>query len=119
MIGNYDRRTNTFYYSATKSTLNGYDYVNMVLFEQNLYYDNIANAVKWQIRFFRSAEIQYIEVRANTAPTNGGVWNITNGTTFQNTYGGFTNVSAGNSFVLQSDGNGNNWQFFNNYYIPI
>ena len=37
----------------------------------------------------------------------------------QNTYGAFTNVGANTSFVLQSDGNGNNWQFFNNHRIPV
>jgi hypothetical protein len=119
LIGNTDRRTNTFHYSTTKSTASGYDYVNFVLFAQNNYNDNVPNAIQWQIRLFRSASIQYIEVRASTAPSTGGTWNITNGTAFQNTYGAFTNVTAGSSFVLQSDGNGNNWQFFNNYRIPI
>jgi hypothetical protein len=119
LIGNTDRRTNTFHYSPTKSTASGYDYINCVLFAQNIYSDGVPNAIQWQIRLFRSSGIQYIEVRATTAPGSGGSWNITNGTAFQNTYGGFTNVSAGSSFVLQSDGNGNNWQFFNNYRIPI
>lgn len=118
LIGNTDRRTNTFYYSPLQ-TASGYNYINFVLFAQNIYNDSVPNAIQWQIRMFRSASIQYIEVRASTAPATGGTWNITNGTTFQNTYGAFTNVSAGSSFVLQSDGNGNNWQFFNNYRIPV
>ena len=118
LIGNADRRTTTFYYSP-KQTASGYDYINYVLDFRNLYNDIPATSIKWQIRMFRSATIQYIEVRASTAPATGGAWNITNGTTFQNTYGAFTNVSAGSSFVLQSDGNGNNWQFFNNYNIPV
>jgi hypothetical protein len=118
LIGNTDRRTNTFYYSPMLTASN-YNYINYVLFAQNIYNDNVPNAIQWQIRMFRSVTIQYIEVRASTAPATGGVWNITNSTIFQNTYGGFTNVGAGTSFVLQSDGNGSNWQFFNNYNIPV
>jgi hypothetical protein len=79
--------------------------------------DGVANAIQWQIRLFRSPAVQYIEVRALTAPAPGGTWNITNGTTFQNTYSSFTNVTAGSSFVLQSDALGNNWSFYNNYHI--
>lgn len=119
LIGNTDRRTNTFSYAATKSTASGYDYINTVLFAQNIYNDGVPNAIQWQIRLFRGTTIQYIEVRARTAPSTGGTWNITNGTTFQNTYSSFTNVTANSSFVLQSDTNGNNWQFFNNYNIPV
>lgn len=119
LIGNVDRRTNTFAFQATASTAQGFSYTNNVLFAQNIYNDGVPNALQWQIRLFRSPTIQYVEVRASTAPATGGAWNITNGTTFQNTYGAFTNVTAGSSFVLQSDGNGNNWQFFNNYRIPV
>jgi hypothetical protein len=119
LLGNSDRRTNTFYYSSSKSTAQGYDYVNFVLYAQNYYNDGVPNAIQWQIRLFRSSTIQYIEVRASTAPSTGGSWNITDGSTFKNTMSGFSNVTAGSSFVLKSDGNGNNWQFFNNYRIPI
>jgi len=118
LIGNTDRRTNNFYYSSTL-TSGGYSYINCVLFAQNIYNDGVPNAIQWQIRLFRSTSIQYIEVRASTVPSTAGGWNITNGTTLQNTYGAFTNVTAGSSFVLQSDGNGNNWTFYNNSYIPI
>ncbi len=119
LIGNTDRRTNTFSFQATASNAQGFSYINTVLFAQNIYNDGVPNAIQWQIRLFRSPTIQYIEVRASTAPATGGSWNITNGTTFQNTYGAFTNVGANTSFVLQSDGNGNNWQLFNNFRIPI
>jgi hypothetical protein len=46
-------------------------------------------------------------------------YNITNGTAFQNTYGSFSNMVANQSFVLSSDLNGNNWTFYNNYYINL
>ena len=118
LLGNSDRRTNTFYYSGG-SNASGYNYMNMVLNAQNYYSDGVANAIKWQIRLFRSPTRQYVELRANSSGATSGTWNITNGTAFQNTYGAFTNVAAGASFVLQSDGNGNNWSFFNNYRIPV
>lgn len=118
LIGNADRRTNAFYYSG-KLTGSNYDFINYLLWAQNIYNDGARDAIQWQIRMFRGTTIQYIEVRAGRAPATGGQWNITNGTTFQNTYGAFTNVSVSTSFVLQSDGNGSNWQFFNNYYIPL
>lgn len=116
LIGNADRRTNTYSYSNTLST-GTYSYINTVLFAQNIYNDSIPNAIQWQIRLFRNPTQQYIEVRASTAPSTAGAWNITNGTTFQNTYSSFTNVIAGSSFVLQSDALGNNWTFYNNYHI--
>ncbi len=118
LLGNFDRRTNSFYYSGLL-TSGSYSYINFVLSAQNVYNDGVPNAIRWQIRLFRSTTIQYIEIRASTAPASGGQWNITNGTAFQGTFAPFTNVTAGSSFVLQSDGNGNNWQFFNNYNIPI
>lgn len=118
LLGNTDRRTNTFYYSTTQSS-SGYNYINCVLYAQNIYNDGIPNAIQWQIRIFRGSSNQYIEVRSATVPNTGGVWNITNGSVFQNTFGGYTNVTSGNSFVLQSDINGNNWQFLNNYYVNI
>lgn len=118
LIGNADRRTNTFYYSGLL-TSGDYSYINFVLFAQNIYNDGVPNAIQWQIRLFRSSTIQYIEVRASTRPNTGGQWNITNGTAFQGTFGSFTNVTAGSSFVLQSDGNGNGWTLYNNYRIPV
>ena len=118
LVGNADRRTNTFYYSGG-SNASGYNYINFVLNAQNIYNDGVPNAIKWQIRLFRSPTRQYVEVRANSSGATGGTWNITNGTAFQNTYGAFANIAGGASFVLESDGNGNNWQLFNNYRIPI
>ncbi len=121
LIGNLDRRTNTFWYSGVQSA-GGFQYISFLLFAQNVYNDSIPNAIQWQIRMFRSATIQYIEVRASAsvaAPSSGGAWNITNGTTFQNTYGAFSNLAQGTSFVLESDGNGNGWTFYNNSYVNI
>jgi len=119
LIGNADRRTNTFWYSPVQSN-KGFQYISMLLFAQNNYSDGIPNAIQWQIRMFRSSNLQYIEVSSSNsiaAPSTAGAYNITNGTAFQNTFGSFTNLAQGGSYVLQSDGNGNNWTFFNNSYV--
>ena len=118
LIGNTDRRTNTFYYSSTQ-TKGGYSYTTWLIFQQNVYNDGVPNANQYQIRLFRSSTNQYVEVRCYLAPATAGTYNITNGTTFQNTYGSFTNMAANQSFVLSSDSNGNNWRLYNNYYINL
>ena len=118
LIGNADRRTNTFYYSGTL-TNSGFSYIKCLLFAQNIYNDGIPNAIQLQIRMFRGTNVQYIEVACKQAPSTPGAYNITNGTSFQNTYGAFTNMVANQSFVLQSDVNGNNWTFYNNYYVNL
>jgi len=118
LLGNADRRTNTFYYSSTQ-TSSGYSYITCLLFAQNIYNDGVPNAIQFQIRIFRGPSYQYIEIRCKQAASTPGAFNITNGTTFQNTYGSYSNMVANQSFVLQSDLNGNNWTFFNNYYVNI
>jgi hypothetical protein len=118
LIGNFDRRTNNFYYSTTQYS-SGFYYKNCLLFAQNVYNDGVANAIQYQLRFFRSSNVQYIEVRCKQAPSTAGSYNITNGTTFQNTYGSYTNLVANQSFVLSSDSSGNNWKFYNNSYINL
>ena len=118
LLGNTDRRTNTFYYSTVQSS-SGYNYITMLLFGQNVYNDGVPNAMQFQIRMFRGSSFQYIEIRCKLAPSTAGAYNITNGTAFQNTYGSFTNMAPTQSFVLQSDINGNNWTFYNNYYVNI
>ena len=118
LLGNADRRTNTFYYSTTQSS-SGYSYITCLLFAQNIYNDGVPNAIQFQIRMFRGSTLQYIEVSCKQAASTAGSYNITNGTTFQNTYGSFVNMTANQSFVLQSDANGNNWTFLNNYYVNI
>jgi hypothetical protein len=79
---------------------------------------------------------QYIEFRIfkGSGGANGGLitsagygastnnWNITNGTTFQNTYGtAFLSAfpADNTSHVLSSDANGQNWVFTNTSYANI
>jgi hypothetical protein len=119
LLGNTDRRTNNFYYSTTQSA-SGYSYLNCLLFGQNIYNDGTPNAVQFQLRFFRGPIAQYVEVRCKQAPSTPGTYNITNGTAFQNTFvSPFTNMVSNQSFVLESDLNGNNWKLYNNYYINL
>jgi hypothetical protein len=118
-VANSDRRTNTLYYSGV-NTASGFSNINYVVFYQNNYNDSIPNAVQWQMRLFTNGLYQYLEVRASTAPSTAGLYTITNGTTFQNTFSGFTNVTAGSSFVLQADAaTGTFWKLFNNYRVNL
>lgn len=88
----------------------------------------------YEIYYARDTCFQYMQFNCNvenvditqypqtntTANANGS--NITNGTTFQNTFGvSFSNTGpkAGNSYVIRSDLNGNNWQFFPNTHLLL
>ena len=66
----------------------------------------------------------------NTSIAPGNISNITNGTAFQNTFGStigsFGNnppntggPQTGGSYVIRSDLNGNNWQFFPNAHLIL
>jgi hypothetical protein len=129
LIGNADRRTNQFWYSPM-TTSGTSKITQFLLFFQNIYNDGVTNAGQYRIRLIRSSTKQYIEVRifkgsggANSGTiSTTGQWNITNGTTFQGTYGSTFNSTfpADNtSFVLSSDINGNNWTFTNTAYVNI
>lgn len=118
LIGNADRRTNTFYYTPTQ-TASGYNYVTFIIYEQNIYNDGVPNAVQLQIRLLSNGTFQYIEVRCKQAPATAGAFNLTNGTTFQNTYGGYSGMVANQSFVLAGNSTGSTWTFYNNAYVNV
>jgi hypothetical protein len=115
ILGNSDRRTNSMYYSGAQTT-GQTSYINTVLLEQNNYNDGILSSIAIQLRFARSPNYQYVEVRMSTVGATNGAWNITNGVAFQNTFGAFT-WTKGSSIVLRSDLDGSNWTFYNNYYL--
>ena len=117
LIGNTDRRTNTFFYTGLQ-TSGQTNYMTMLLWAQNIYNDGVTNVIRYQMRFFRSPNYQYVEVRINGFGATNGNWNITNGSALQNTFGSYT-ATAGTSWVLRSDLNGSNWTFSNNYYINL
>lgn len=120
-LGNTDRRTNNFAVTSTIQTLSNTNFINSVLYAQNIYNDGVLSSLQWQMRLFRSPNYQYVEVRMSTVGATNGNWNITNGTTFQNTFGarGTTAGAKGSSFVLRSDLNGFNWTLFYSYYIDL
>jgi len=118
LIGQYDRRNTTFWYS-TPQTVSGFSYIKCLYFGNNYYSDGVPNAVQFQFRFFRGSSVQYVEVSCKQSPSTAGQYNITNGSTYQNTYGSFTNMVANQSYVLSSDASGNNWKFYNNSYINL
>ena len=115
LLGNADRRTNTFYYSPT-SNFSGHQYINCVYQGQNNYADGQPNVIRWQMRLFRGPTNQYVEVRIQGFGATQGTWNITNGSAYQNTFSGYS-ASAGTSFVLVSDLNGANWVLCNAFYM--
>ncbi len=117
LIGNTDRRTNAYYYSGLL-TSGSTSYMNTLLWAQNIYNDGVPDRIQYQLRFFRSPNYQYIELRINTFGATQGTWNLTNGVSYQNTFGAYT-ATAGTSWVLRSDLNGSNWTFSNNYYINL
>ena len=120
-LGNTDRRTNTFAVTSTIQTLSNTNFINSVLYAQNIFNDGVLSSLQWQMRLLRSPNWQYIEVRMSTVGATNGNWNITNGTTFQGTFGAraATAGAKGSSFVLRSDLNGENWTLYYSYYIDL
>lgn len=121
LLGNTDRRTNNIAVTSTIQTASNTNFINSVLYAQNIYSDGIQSTLQWQMRLMRSPNWQYIEVRMSTVGATQGTWNITNGTAFQNTFGARATTAGakGSSFVLRSDLNGNNWTLFYSYYIDL
>ncbi len=129
LLGNMDRRCSSFWYSPM--TTSGTSQITTLLASfQNYFNTGSANEGQMQIRLIRSSTRQYIEVRVykgrgtanGGAISTAGAWNLTNGTTFQGTFGSTFNTAfpADNtSFVLSSDLNGNSWTFSAASYVGI
>ncbi len=138
LCGNYDRRCdpNALYFPI-QSTGN----FRILRFQanfRNIYSSGSGNEGRMEVRLIRNivSGDQYIEFRIfkGSGGANGGLittagygatnnnWNITNGTTFQNTYGTtfLSTFPADNtSHVLSCDANGQNWVFTNTSYANI
>lgn len=122
LLGNYDRRCN-YITPIPTANINGYSIYKLVINHANVY-TTPGNEIQMVIRIIRGPDAQYIEVRMSYwVAANAGTWNITDGSTFNNIFGAYapdnTQSYDGQSFVLKSDLSGNNWQFFNNYYINL
>jgi hypothetical protein len=119
LIGNRDRRTNTCYVSYSSS--GGVSILNIAVFFQNFYNDGVANAGKYYIRLIRdtNGNGQYLELRCNSAPSVGGSWSVTNGSTF-NPQNYVANVASGKSIVLYSSGLlGSSWTYYPDSYVDL
>jgi hypothetical protein len=136
LMGNYDRRTNTFYYSNTainSTSPSGYKIIKGLLSYRNLYTDGPANPCELQFRLLSPTNgigNQYVELRINnpastigngTGPTSYS-FNITNGSAWHfSQSNGYALFSGSNntSCVLTSNSTGYDWTFTNNSYVNI
>jgi hypothetical protein len=119
LLGNADRRCNFITSIPTVSVNNHYIY-KIIISQDNNFQVN-SNDIEMVIRIIRGPDAQYIEVRIvkwSGTVTITGVWDITDGSSYKNTFQNYV-PSQGNNFVLKSDLLGNNWQLFNNYYINL
>ncbi len=129
LLGNADREAVSINYSTTSSSITepfgSVKYMRMVVIGKQ----SVAGPqnVEMEIRFFRVTSsssptyYQYIEVSLNKvaqSPSAPGNYNITDGSTFQNTFTGYT-PAASTSFVLASDDLGNTWTLHNNSYVGM
>lgn len=138
LCGNFDRRcdTNALYFPLVTS--GDYRILRMQMNFRNVYNAGAANEGRMEVRMIRNtvSGLQYIEFRIfkGSGGANGGAittagygvsnnnWNITNGTTFQNTHGTtfLSTFPADNtSHVLSSDALGNTWTFTNTAYVNV
>lgn len=86
----------------------------------------------YEILYIRDTCFQYMQFNCNvetvdrslypsdTTATYANGSNITNGIAFQNTFGLFSSgPQTGGSYVIRSNLNGNNWQFFSNTHLIV
>jgi hypothetical protein len=115
-------------------TISGLKYVRIVATGTD-YYSMASSTVKkaYEIYYARDNCFQYMQFNCSVEDavgfnrsqyTQGNVSNISNGTAYQNTFGAFGaqppntgGPQAGGSYVIRSDLNGNNWQFFPNNHL--
>ena len=85
----------------------------------------------YEIYYVRDSFYQYMQFNCSreddtsyytTTSTYANGSNITDGTSFQNTFGSdfsYEGPQTGGSYVIRSDLHGNNWQFFQNYHLIL
>jgi len=71
----------------------------------------------YEIYYVRDSRYQYMQFNCSVRDTFTGVFNITDGSSFKNTFGTFNTPVAGCSYVLRSDLNGYDWTFFPNTHL--
>ena len=118
LMGQYDRQTNWSTQFAP-SLSNDYNIKRFIVNQRNYYYTP-GSEIQMEIRLLRGPAYQYIEIRmANWSAGNGGIWNISDGERFYNTFSGAPPVGTGESVVLRGDLLGYNWVAYNNYYMNL
>ena len=126
-MGVSTRKLNSGTYWAP-TEINGHKIKRYTVSHTGYFQDATANQFQMDIRLIRGPEYQYIEIRLVTrviVTTTGvtktvpGQWNLTDGTTFKNTFSASPPITPNQSLVLRSDLNGNTWTSYNNYYMNI
>jgi hypothetical protein len=114
LLGNGDRYMKTFHYSGTL-TLNNIQYIRIVTSA----IDNASDAdnpvydeFNYELFLGRDDCYQYVLLRVATQAVTPGNWNITDGTSFKNTFPNEFNALTGGKYLLRSDLFGNNWKLF-------
>jgi hypothetical protein len=123
------------YVSTVLNGINGTKYVRIVAIGTD-YSSGIIGDITvkkaYEILYIRDTCFQYMQFNCNvetvdrslypsdTTATYANGSNITNGIAFQNTFGLFSGgPQTGGSYVIRSDLNGNNWQFFSNTHLIV
>lgn len=126
----YDSYNFNSYVSPPQIGLNGSKYVRLVTTGTSAEdYDTDPTTIKkaYEILYITDACYQYMQFNCYIEDVDVATYypdtqtNITDGLSFLNTFGSFgipPNIAkAGNSYVIRSDLNGNNWRFFPNYHV--
>lgn len=122
LLGKADKDTKSFH-SMPTITRGSYKIKRLVIYNYNHATSWITST--WEIKLVRG-DYQYIELRvAAISTTNFGQWVASDNTNWFDIFGIGSNgavstsnpISVGESLVLRSDLNGNNWTCFKNHYL--
>ena len=124
LIGNTDRRNNTFYYSSLLTGSSpAIKYVKFLFFGQNYYNDGIPNVLKYEITMAIDGISQYVQIKTAGVGSIIGQWTIaTPSPSFLNICDTFLSnggPAVGGSYVFKSDVDGTGWTFHANHHIEI
>jgi hypothetical protein len=118
LMGQYDRLTNWSTQFAPSSS-NGYNIKRFIVNQAN-YYGTSGSEIQMEIRLIRGPAYQYIEIRmAQWTAGTGGIWNISDGGSFYNTFSGAPPVGGGASVVIRGSLTGTDWVAYNNHYMNL
>jgi hypothetical protein len=123
LLGQMDRYLNNIYLINTYTS--GSYNVKRIVIDMRDYSSPYPDS-DWEIRLIRGPDYQYIELSMNSMSYRAGYWWCgSNGSAFFDVFGNGISqtpanpIGAGESFVLRSDLNGNNWTYFRNHRVNI